>query len=469
MTRRLSLRASRAGLLIGGLAVTWAGEAAAQDPPQEVRFQFRGTQTDTATRPTRDRPPLDTATSRFEVDGVRVILRRNPASDVVAANLYLLGGTQQLTLSTQGIELMLLAASEGGTASYSKDRLRQVLARSGSSITIAPDRDWTVFGLRTLRPALDSVWRVFTERVMTPKLDSAEVEQVRAELVAEARQRRNQTDAELKAVAESLFFRGHPYALRSEGTPETLSALTREELAEYHAREVVKSRMLLVVVGNVDRSEIAQLLSTTLARLPSGDFTWTPPPRVTASRQIAIIPRTLPTNYILGYYSGPPASSRDYAALRVATAVLAGTLFSEIRSRRNLTYAVDAPFLDDAVATGGLYVTTISPDSALSVMRAELDLMRTELLHSEGLGRLVQRFITDYFLKNETNADQAHFLARAELYQRDFRAADRFVDEVRNVTPDDVRRVARAYMKDFSFVYLGDPKRVQQISFERLR
>ena len=56
----------------------------------------------------------DTATSVFEVNGLKVILRRNAANDVVAANLYLLGGTQQLTPATQGIELLLLATSELG-------------------------------------------------------------------------------------------------------------------------------------------------------------------------------------------------------------------------------------------------------------------------------------------------------------------------------------------------------------------
>ena len=57
----------------------------------------------------------DTATTNFDVNGLNVILRRNTANDVVAANVYLLGGTQQLTPATQGIEAFLLEASERGT------------------------------------------------------------------------------------------------------------------------------------------------------------------------------------------------------------------------------------------------------------------------------------------------------------------------------------------------------------------
>ncbi len=67
----------------------------------------------------------DTATTQFDVDGVRVILRRNTANDVVAANLFLLGGTQQLTPATQGIESFLLEASERGTAHYRGEETRR--------------------------------------------------------------------------------------------------------------------------------------------------------------------------------------------------------------------------------------------------------------------------------------------------------------------------------------------------------
>jgi predicted Zn-dependent peptidase len=63
-------------------------------------------------------------------------------------------------------------------------------------------------------------------------------------------------------------------------------------------------------------------------------------------------------------------------------------------------------------------------------------------------------------MKNETNADQANFLARAALYNGDYRAADRFVDDLRRVRPEDVRRVARDYMRNFRFVYIGDPSKL---------
>jgi zinc protease len=219
--------------------------------------------------------------------------------------------------------------------------------------------------------------------------------------------------------------------------------------------------MLVVIVGNVPRDRVERLINRTLAKLPAGTYTWklpeTPPPRPAG---FALESRPLPTNYILGYYAGPPAGSKDYQPLRIAAAVLSGQLFAEIRSRRNLTYAVDAPFVERAIAAGGLYVTTVSPDTTLALMRQQVSALQQGTIDREALERLVQQFITEYFLNNETNAEQANFLARAQLYRGDFRVADLFVDELREVSPEDVQRVARQYMRNVRFAYVGDAQRL---------
>ena len=397
-------------------------------------------------------------TSDFSVDGVRIILRRSTANDVVAANLYLLGGTQQLTPANQGIETMLLVASEHGTRRFGKTALRDLTARLGSDIVIEPGVDWTMIGARSLRSTLDSTWAVLADRVMAPRLDSNEVELVRAQLLSEARTRRDSPDALVAALADSARWTGHPYALEPAGTEESISRLTLADLRRYEREQMVTSRMLVVIVGNVDRATAERLVRTTIGRLPRGNYKWTPPALLASGRStLTIAARTLPTNYLLGYYGGPPASSADYPALRVATAVLSGRLFSEIRSRRNLTYAVDAPFVERAVSVGGLYVTTTQPDLTLGLIQAEVVRLQQDVLDPEGLERLVQQFITEYFLNNETNAAQANFVARAVLYRGNAAVANGFVDELRAVSPADVQRVARTYMRGIRFAYVGDP------------
>lgn len=404
------------------------------------------------------RAQSDTATSTFDVNGLKVILRRNTATDVVAANMYLLGGTQQLTPATQGIEAFLLQASERGTQHFPGAAARQLIARLGTQFEVVPQEDWTLFGFKSIRTTFDSSFMVFADRLVAPTLDSNEVELVRNRMMTGARDVRLSPDPLVNILADSLEYVGHPYGFAPSGNESSLFSLSLQQLRNYQASQMITSRMLLVVVGNVDRARLEPLVQAAFGSSARGNYAWSAPrPPAKLGRTLLTRPADLPTNYILGYYAGPSARDPDYQALRIACAVLNGRFFTEIRSRRNLSYDVDAPFVERALASGGVYVTTVDPNQTLRLMREEITRLQTELIDPRGLEQLVQQFITDFFLKNETNGDQATFLARAQIYQGDYRAANRFVEDLRRVHPEDVRRVARSYMHDFRFVYVGKP------------
>jgi len=331
---------------------------------------------------------------------------------------------------------------------------------------VAPSADWTMFGIRSSAEVFDSTWAIFADRVMRPTLAKSEVNLVKAQYLSGIRQRRDDPDALAGYLADSITFVGHPYAVSVGGNERSLQAVDSATLREYHRTQLVTSRMLLVVVGNIDRAHIERLVSQSIGQLPAGSYKWTAPPRVPELQTALVIERRqLPTNYILGYYSGPLANGRDYQALRVATSVLTGRMFAEIRTRQNLTYDVHAPFIDRAATAGGLYVSTVAPDTTLKLMRAAIMDLQQGMLDPAGLRQLEEQFITEYFLDNETNAAQADFLARSELYEGSYKEADSFVDELKRVTPEDIQRVARKYMKGFRFAYVGDPSKLNARTF----
>ena len=186
--------------------------------------------------------------------------------------------------------------------------------------------------------------------------------------------------------------------------------------------------MLLVVVGNIDRPHIDASCARPSRSCRVATTSGRRPAVRRAGARAGDRNRALPTNYVLGYVPGP-AATPDYVALRVATAVLSGRLFTEVRSRRNLSYDVEAQFLERANAVGGLYVTTVDPNAVLRIMRRELSTLQNEPVDPEGSSASTQQFITEYYMKNETNADQANVLARAEVFTGDYREVDRFMDD----------------------------------------
>jgi zinc protease len=399
----------------------------------------------------------EAATTSFDAGGVKVILRKSGVGGVVAANLYLLGGTRQVTHENAGIEPFLLDASEHGTRSYPRDVLRRKISRLGSGIVIEPAHDWTMIGLRTTTDRFDSTWAILAERVMYPTLPEREVEMARQRLLSALAQRRDDPDALAKYLADSIAFAGHPYGVPVSGTERSIASLTLDDLRRFHQENTMTSRMLLVVVGDIEREHLEALVSRTLGTLPRGDYRWTmPPPAPRSGAAVITEHRRLPTNYILGYFPGPLANERDAVVLRILTTALTGRMFAEIRTRQNLTYDVHSPYLERAATAGGLYVSTAHPDRTLRLMQQAVRELKQEMLDPVGLRRMEAHYITDYFLENETSAAQANFLARAEIYRGDWRAGERFVDELRTVTAEQVQRAARRYVRDIRFAYVGD-------------
>ncbi len=418
------------------------------------------------TLPTQQRPPAvtnvhpDTSTTSYMVNGVRVIHRAG-AANLVVMNLYLLGGVRNATPETAGLEPMYLAVSEQGTERYPKDALRRAMARTGSAIALDASEDWTLFGIRATTEVLDSVWNIFTDRLLRPRLDPSEIAFVRNQALSGLRQLNESPDALLGRVADSVAFRGHAYALSPAGNAASLTAMTRESLLRWRQEWLVKSRLLLVVVGNVPRAKLERMVTSSLGTLPAGNYAWVMPDSLPArASSLTVVSRALPTNYVSGTFRGPRANEKDAAALRVASAVLSGQLFSEIRSKNNLTYTASADFRDQALISGTLFVTTTLPDSALKIMRNQIRLLQEINIPTQALSPLIQQFLTEFFLDNETSTAQADFLARAQLYNGDWQAADRFMAELRAVTGEDVRRVARRYLRNVQWVYVGDPARI---------
>lgn len=405
----------------------------------------------------------DSLTTAREVAGVRIIQRINHRNDLVAVRLYLLGGTRQLTDHTAGIETLLLNAAAYGTDHYPGGQSQRAMARTGAVEVLEPEADWTVIGFITLRQDFDSAWVVFADRLTNPTLGPEAVRQARDQMLTLVRRRYADPDERIQIIANQGAFTGHPYALDPEGTEETLGAISNRDLTAYAHTQLVTSRMLLVIVGNVDTASVSALVTRTIGTLPHGAYKWTlPPPLPHQDRSHWLIEtRDLPTNYILGYITGPPVSHPDYPAFRVATDLLSSRLYEKIRVERGLSYAASAPFLERAVGVGGLYASTPKPEEVLPIMYDQIRWLLQDPLDGFVLHQFVTSFRLQYVARNGSDADQADLLARAELYLGDYQKTDRFLQQLYRIGPEDVRRVADRYMRIIQWAYIGNTERME--------
>lgn len=399
----------------------------------------------------------DTTTIRFTVGGVSVLFRPNIASEIVVAQLYLLGGSRLLTRATAGVEALWLHGAKYGSRRYPGPDSELALARTGSSIGASVTHDWSVYELRTVRSELDSAWMVFADRIVAPELTVEGIGLVRARLYVDIQRIVSDPDRLAQHFADSVAFTGHPYAIDPGGSEASIRDLRTTDVRDFQARHAVTSRMRLVVVGNATRAQIERLVSGTLATLPAGDYVWTLPPELPAREAtMTIIPRRFATNYILGFFPGPRVGTREHPAFRLATALLGARLAREIREERQLSYAAYAPFLDRAVASGGVYVSTGQPAATMRLVARLMGRVIGEAEPWQAMPYFVTQFTIGHLFEMETYAGQASALAAAELLRGDYRQPDWWLRELKRVSPLGIQRVARRYFPKIQYVYVGD-------------
>jgi zinc protease len=404
--------------------------------------------------------------SESRVAGVPVIFEPAAGNEVVAVRLYLKGGSTRLTPGTAGIERLIGALGSHGTARFTKDQFAARVARTGALVGSEVTRDYSVFTLRAVREYWGESWDLFVQAALHPTFPDTELTLVRGQVVNDLRQREDDPDALLGELGDSVFYAGNPYAVDPEGTVAAVTALRRDDLVRWHRQRMTKANLVLVVVGNVARADLEAKVAAAFGGLPAGGGSGpSVAPLAARGAALALVPRPLPTTYIMGLFSAPNAADADYAAMRVAIDILTKRLFDEVRTKRNLSYAPAAWMNNVGLNAGALYVTAVAPDTTLKVMRHEVERLKTEPIAPQRLAQTVNGFLTNYFLQQEANMGQAATLGRYELVGHGWRRADSFIARVRAVTPADVQRVARTYLHDFRFAVVGDSAKVDRALF----
>jgi predicted Zn-dependent peptidase len=406
--------------------------------------------------------------SEFEVNGLKVLVKRRSNSPTVAVGLFLRGGSRNLTAENTGIESLMLGAATEASAKFPREALRRELARTGTQIGSGSNYDFSSLSLASTRAAFDSSWAVFTDVALNPSFAAEDVERVRQQILTGLREKTTDADSYLTELSERAAYAGQPYANNPSGTLETIARFKSEDLKRYHKDAMQTSRLLLVVVGDIDAAEIRSKIAATFGALPRGNYqeksltglAFTTP-------TVEISARSLPTNYIQGVFGAPSLADPDYYPLQVATTILRDRVFEEVRVRRNLSYAPNAFLNTRGVNIGGIYVSAVDANQATGVMLDEIRKMQDERVDDSDISGVVGQYLTTYYIGQETNVAQATNLATYELIGGGWRNSLSFLDKIRAVKPEDVQRVSRKYMRNLRFVVLGNPGSVDKRIFTR--
>jgi zinc protease len=404
--------------------------------------------------------------TEFDVNGLKVLVKKREGSQTVSAGLFIRGGVENITSTNAGVEAFMLNVASEASAGFPRDRMRKELARMGTVIGESMNYDYSAMTMATTRTNFDRSWEIFTDVVLHPSFTKEDVDLVKARLVASLSDDADEPDTYLQRLQEKVAYAGHPYLNRPEGTAETVSKLTAEDLRAYHQRIMQTSHLLLVIVGDLDAAQLKPRLAATFGKLPRGDYKEQLPPALAFNAStVEVTSRELPTNYVQGLFTAPPITSTDIYPMKVASSLLRDRVFEEVRVKRNLSYAPDAFLRNQAANIGGIYVTAVDANQAVRVMLNEITRLQREPVSKDDITSVIAQFLTTYYIGQETNAAQAGELAQYELIGGGWRNSLQFLEKLRAVTPADVQRVSQKYMRNIRFVVLGNPAQIDKNVF----
>src|ERR1041384_3982916 len=401
--------------------------------------------------------------SEFDVNGLKVLLKRREGSLTVAAGLFIRGGAANINAENAGVETLMLSAATEATTNFPREKMRSELSRMGTVIGSSSNNDYSVLSLATTRMHFDRSWEIFTDVVLRPSFTKEDVALVQERQVVSLSDDTDNPDVYLQKLQERVAYAGHPYLNNTSGTPETVGKLTPEDLRRYHTKLMETSRLLLVIVGDLNPGDVKDLVTASFGKLPRGTYKAEAMPQLAFDKSsVEITPRELPTNYIQGLFTAPSLTSPDIYAMRIASSLLRDRVFEEVRVKRNLSYAPDAFLRTQAANVGGLYVTAVDANQSIRLMLSEIARLQNEPVSADDIHAVIAQYLTTYYLGQETNAAQAGELAQYEVMGGCWKNSVSFLERLTAVTPADIQRVSQKYMKNIRFVVLGNPKSVDE-------
>jgi zinc protease len=403
-------------------------------------------------------------------NGVRVLVRENPAAGVVAVSLLVRAGSRFETPDDAGITNFLHRVMVRGTTRRSAVEIATAAEDIGGGIDASGDVEYAEVRGTALARHWESLLGLVAEVALHPSFPAESVQTERRLILSQIRTR---SDTPFQLAFDTLLdtlYGGHPYALSTIGRRASVERLSREDLLAHYRKIYRPNRLVLAVSGRVPASRVVGAAAKFFAGLPASPGAGAAPaqePFVEPAASIAppggrrVLDRAAQQAQILVGFVGPSVTDAEYAAVKVLGAVLgggmAGRFFVELRDKLGLAYSlgtINPSRAGPALIVGYLGTAPASVEPAEAGMLREIERSRVEAPSADELARAKAYLLGTQAMDRRTNARQAWYLAFFELIGAGHDFPDRYIRLVNAVSAADVQAAARRYLERPTIVVL---------------
>ena len=190
--------------------------------------------------------------TEFDVNGLKVLFKRRAGSQTVVAGLFLRGGSRNVNDKNAGVEALMLDVATEASTNYPREKFRRENSSTGTVISYGINYDYSVLSLATTRRFFDRSWDLFVDSSLRPSFAPDDFQRVKNRLMASLSDDEDTPESFIQVLQSRVIYAGHPYLNDPRGTVESLSKVTLEDVRKFHQEMMQTSRLLLVVVGDID-------------------------------------------------------------------------------------------------------------------------------------------------------------------------------------------------------------------------
>lgn len=400
--------------------------------------------------------------------GIEAWLVEDTSIPFVAIDLWFGGGGSLDAPETRGAVHLMAALLEEGAGDLDATEFASELEGLAASLDFDVYRDEVVISIQMLTQNRDEVLALVRDVLFNPRFDEAAVERVRGQVLAGIESDEIDPDSIASNTFNAMAYGDHPYGSALEGSLETVSALTRDDLVAAHRQALVRDRVSIGVTGDMTAEDLGPILDTLLSDLPLSDQPLPGLAEVNLEGGITVVDFATPQSSIFFGHAGLRRDDPDFFAAFVMNQVLGAggyrnRLMAEVREARGLTYGISTWLgLNKAapMMLGRFSSSNALAAEAIEVVQAEWAEIATNGITAAEL-EAAQRYMTGaYPLRFDGNANIAGTLAAMQSDNMPIDYIATRNDAVMAVTLEDVQRVAERLVRpeNLHFLVVGQPE-----------
>lgn len=423
-----------------------------------------------AVLPESYQPPQDPALARAEPspvklvtldNGLRVLIRRDPTTPLVAIQSFSLGGVYCEDEETSGLSRMAAVLAPRGTATRSAEEIARFFDSRGGNFNGTSGNNTIFFQGEVLSKDFAEAMEVFADVVCHPAFPEEEVERFRPMFVDQIRRVQESWRSELSSYLRSRFYVHSPYRYDTVGREEVVAQATRDDVARFYAELVTGPRTVLAIFGDVDPRSAEALARRYFSGLPATQTPLPAPEAEPSFEQPQLYIKTKGADrhvagVAVGFHGMTFANVEDTVAMAVLDTIISGYryptgwLHEALRGGdRNYVYEVHALNFP-GLSPGHFWIYAgCQPEmvgEVYDIIMEQLGRARKGEATEEELERAKTIIATTELMALQTNRDRAMQTAIDELYGLGYDYREHFREALRGVTLADVKYVAEKYL-----------------------